>query len=281
MKKEANEHLMPTMSKAYDNREFIHSMDGRTIRLLAEYLYPEQFFRKNSINKTIAFFGSARVPAPEDYKEKTEALQAALETAAPEDKTSINEEIKKLERFTEMTESYADACRLAEMLSEWSMTLQPKDRYYICTGGGPGMMEAANRGARQAGSPNIGLNISLPFEQHPNPYITPSLNFEFHYFFMRKFWFVYLTRAVVALPGGFGTMDELFELLTLKQTKKVRKPIPIVLYNEKFWRKLFNFEYLVEIGMINKADLDLFHYSDSPEDAFDFITTNLKKFNNI
>lgn len=174
-----------------------------------------------------------------------------------------------------MTNCYNEAVILAEKLSLWSASLPDNKRVLICTGGGPGMMEAANRGAQRAGEPTIGLNISLPFEQYPNIYITPDLNFEFHYFFMRKFWFVYYAKAIVAMPGGFGTLDELMELLTLKQTMKVTKPLPILLFNKKFWQNLINFDYLVEMGMISQNDLDLFVYADSADEAFEYLTKNI------
>ncbi|HPP40494.1 MAG TPA: LOG family protein, partial [Candidatus Kapabacteria bacterium] len=158
----------------------------------------------------------------------------------------------------------------------WSAKLPPESRYYVCTGGGPGMMEAANRGAFQANQPSIGLNISLPFEQEPNIFISDELNFEFHYFFMRKFWFAYLAKAMVALPGGFGTLDELFEILTLRQTLKITRPLPIVLYSEEFWKNTVNFNYLLENRMISEKDFDLFIYANSPKEAFDYLVEQLK-----
>jgi uncharacterized protein (TIGR00730 family) len=261
--------------KAYDNRDFIHSRDGRIIRLIAEYQYPEQYFRKYGVKGTIVFYGSARTLSLEEFDVKIKDLNDKLAAADLDNKVIIQSEIDKLMNTLDMTRCYNEAVILAEKLSNWSTTLPENKRMLICTGGGPGMMEAANRGAYRAGMPTIGLNISLPFEQYPNSYITPDLNFEFHYFFMRKFWFVYYAKAIVAMPGGFGTLDELMELLTLKQTMKVTKPLPILLFYEKFWRNLINFDYLVDMGMISKRDLDLFVFADNADDAYDYLTKNI------
>jgi len=201
---------------------------------LSEYLEPLSHFRKQKIHDTIVFFGSARVT-----------------------------EEGPMGRY------YREARTLAKLLTEWSNGLQNfTRRFVVCTGGGPGIMEAANRGAHDAGGKNIGLNIGLPFEQWPNPYITPELSFEFHYFFMRKFWFAYLSKALVVFPGGFGTLDELMEILTLRQTKKITKPVSIVMYGSEYWNKVFDFHELVNHGMIARTDLDLFKVLDTPEEAF-------------
>lgn len=266
------------VEKAYDHKNFLHSSDGRTIRILAEYLYPEQYFRKHKVRNTIVFYGSARTISLEKYNSELARLSNLLESAPNEQKQSIEEEIimhKKLE-FT--SKIYSESVTLAEMLAKWSNQLPKEQRFYVCTGGGPGMMEAANRGAYQANQPSIGLNISLPFEQEPNMFISDELNFEFHYFFMRKFWFAYLAKAMVALPGGFGTLDELFEILTLKQTLKITRPLPIVLYSEEFWKNTINLDYLVENRMIKKEDLDLFRYANTPEEAYDYITYHLNLY---
>ncbi|GAB1371719.1 LOG family protein [Candidatus Kapaibacterium sp.] len=262
-------------AKAYDNKEFIHSKDGRLIRMISEYSYPEQYFRKYGIRGTVVFYGSARTLSLDEFETKLKDLNDQLALAAPDDKIFVQEKIENHMKTYDMTRCYNDAVILAEMISEWSKTLPDHQKMHICTGGGPGMMEAANRGAWRAKSPNIGLNISLPFEQYPNSYITPELNFEFHYFFMRKFWFVYYAKGIVAMPGGFGTLDELMEILTLKQTYKVSKPLPIVLYHEKFWKNLINFDYLVEVGMINKSDLELFRYANTPDEAFEYLKENI------
>lgn len=268
--------------KAYDNGEFIHSRDGRTIRILSEYLYPEQYFNKHEIKNAIVFYGSARTMPLDVWESKMTNLKRKLEQTTNEsEKGPIVAEIEQLEKIKFLSEVYQEAVETARMMAEWAESLPKNKRIYVCTGGGPGMMEAANRGAYLAQSPSIGLNISLPFEQTPNNYISGELNFEFHYFFMRKFWFSYLAAAMVALPGGFGTMDELFEILTLRQTKKVTRPMPIVLYSSKFWKSFINFDYLVDIKMINKSDLDLFKFCDTPQEAFDHLTTELTRIHKL
>jgi hypothetical protein len=177
-----------------------------------------------------------------------------------------------------MAHYYEDARALASMLTEWSVKIPARRRrFVVTTGGGPGIMEAANRGAKEAGGKTIGLNINLPFEQFPNPYITPSLNFEFHYFFMRKFWFAYLAKALVIFPGGFGTFDELFEILTLAQTDKLAKKILVVIYGSKYWNKLINFQAMIDAGTIAAKDLELFKMVDSPEEGFEYLRDGLTK----
>jgi uncharacterized protein (TIGR00730 family) len=261
--------------KAYDNSDFIHSANGRMIRMMSEYSYPEQYFKKYGINGTVVFYGSARTLSMDEFDVRNKDLNDEFALASPEDKLKVQEKIEAHMKTYDMTRCYNDAVILAEKIAEWSKTLPDHHKINICTGGGPGMMEAANRGAWRAKSPNIGLNISLPFEQYPNNYITEDLNFEFHYFFMRKFWFVYYAKGIVAMPGGFGTLDELMEILTLKQTTKVTKPLPIVLYYEKFWKNLINFDYLVEVGMINKSDLNLFRFANTPDEAFEYLKENI------
>jgi uncharacterized protein (TIGR00730 family) len=261
--------------KAYDNREFIHSRDGRTVRILAEYLYPDQHFRKRNINKAIIFFGSARSYSKMQHKAEEESLNRLIKEAIGADKKVIEAKIEALKLKQEVTEYYEDARKLSQMFCQWSKKLKKDQKFYICSGGGPGIMEAANRGAYECGEPNIGLNISLPFEQEPNQYISPDLNFEFHYFFMRKLWFVDIASAFIVFPGGFGTMDELFEILTLQQTLKVQRPIPIILYSEKFWKNLINFELMVQLGTIKREDLNLFKYANNIDDAFNYITKEL------
>lgn len=269
--------------KAYDNREFIHSRDGRTIRILSEYLYPDQHFRKRNINRAIIFFGSARSYSRVQHKAEEESLEKLLMEAEGTDKKVIKAKMDALKLKKEVTSYYEDARKLAQMICNWSKDLDVRDneKFYICSGGGPGIMEAANRGAYECGEPNIGLNISLPFEQEPNQYISPDLNFEFHYFFMRKFWFVDISSAFVVFPGGYGTMDELFEILTLQQTSKIHRPIPIILYSEKFWKDLINFELMVQLGTIKREDLDLFRFANSPDEAFNILTEELKEIYKI
>ncbi len=218
---------------AYEDPGFLDSEDGRPVRILAEYLGPLQRFRQASIHDTVVFFGSARLRAD-----------------GP------------------MGRYYQEAQELARLITLWSKSLSSRaHRYVVCSGGGGGIMEAANRGAAAAGGRSIGLNISLPREQRPNAYVTRGLSLEFHYFFMRKLWFAHLARALVAFPGGFGTLDELTEILTLAQTRKLESPIPVVLYGSAYWREILNFEALARHGMIDRQDLELFRYADDPQEA--------------
>src|SRR5580700_5694510 len=223
----------PRPPLAYKNEDFLKGPDSRPLRILSEYLEPLSHFRRQRIRDTIVFFGSARIK--ED---------------------------------SPLGQYYKDARKLAELVTAWAKTFRERTyRFVVCSGGGPGIMEAANRGAMDARGKTIGLNIGLPFEQFPNPYITNELSFEFHYFFMRKFWFAYMAKALVVFPGGFGTMDELFEILTLVQTKKLAKKMTIILYGSSFWKEIVNFEALVKYGTIAASDLELFHFADSPESA--------------
>jgi len=258
---------MPAMAeKAYKNIEFLNSRDARTLRILSEYLEPQARFARYGIRDTVVFFGSARA-------ESSDAAQAKLAEARA---SSDPERVASAERACLLARYYEDARELARRMTTWSKSVQKSSRRFIvCSGGGPGIMEAANRGASEAQGISIGLGISLPHEPTMNPYITRELGFEFHYFFMRKFWFVYLAKALVVFPGGFGTMDELFELLTLVQTGKSAKRMPIVLYGATFWREVLNLPALVRWGTISPADLDLFRIVDSVEEAFDHLRTQL------
>jgi uncharacterized protein (TIGR00730 family) len=222
---------------AYRDPEFLDSEEGRPVRILAEYLQPLHAFRRQRVHDTIAFFGSARI-----------------------------QEEGPLGRY------YREARELARLVTQWSESIHsPGHRFLVSTGGGPGIMEAANRGAQDAGGRTIGLNIGLPHEQRPNEYITAGLSFQFHYFFMRKLWFAYLARALVVFPGGFGTMDELFEILTLSQTAKLDRKVPVLLYGPEYWKKLVSFDLLVEAGMIAGSDLELFHFVNTPQEALDLL----------
>jgi uncharacterized protein (TIGR00730 family) len=229
---------------AFQNEAFLNSSDARPLRLLAEYLEPVSHFRRERIRDTVVFFGSARI-----------------------------KEEGPMGRY------YQEARTLARILTEWSDTLTNSTRrFVVCSGGGPGIMEAANRGAAEAGGKTIGLNIGLPFEQFPNPYITPELSFEFHYFFMRKFWFAYLAKALVVFPGGFGTLDEMMEILTLTQTQKLAKKVTILLYGSEYWKEIINFDALVKYDMVSPEDLDLFCYADDPASALEILKGGLMKY---
>ncbi len=262
-------------TKAYKDIEFLNSPDARTIRLLAEYLEPQRRLRQNRVKDTIVFFGSARLKAREAaLADKQDILDAIQRSGKAETPKNLLTQLQQAETMIEMSRYYEDAVELSRMLSEWSLSLN-KQRFVICSGGGPGIMEAANRGAHLAGAKSIGLNISLPFEQYANPYIPPELNFEFHYFFMRKFWFVYPSKALVVFPGGFGTMDELMEILTLVQTEKLRKEVFIVLYGGDFWNNVINFDALAKNGVISPADLRLFKTCNTPKEAFNYLKRKL------
>ncbi len=266
-------------TKAYDNPKFLHSSEARTIRMMAEYLYPQQQFINKKVHKTIIFFGSARIQSTEFYNNKLNILNEVKTKFIGEKLNEIEQEIEHIKKMQKSAKYYDEARKLSRLIAEWSQTLPKKERYHICTGGGPGIMEAANRGAVEGGAKSIGLNISLPFEQFPNPYLSKGLNFEFHYFFMRKLWFVMLAHGMIVFPGGFGTLDELMEVITLKQTHKTTKPLPIILYSSDFWNKLINFDYLVELGTISKNDLNLFTFADTPEEAFEYLKNELIKIN--
>lgn len=261
---------------AYQNEPFLSSPDGRILRILAEYQEPLARFRREQIQDTVVFFGSARFQGGD-------AARQALTAAEKNDlKTPAAEQEKNLKRAlaaVEMARYYEDARRLAHMLTDWSIQIPARRRrFVVTTGGGPGIMEAANLGAYEAGGKSIGLNINLPFEQNPNSYITPALNFEFHYFFMRKFWFAYLAKALVIFPGGFGTIDELFEILTLAQTDKLAKKILVVIYGSEYWHRIMNFQAFVDAGTVSPDDLNLFKFVDTPEDAFKFLRDGLTEY---
>jgi uncharacterized protein (TIGR00730 family) len=273
---------------AYENPSFLNGSDGRLIRIVAEYLEPLSRFRKEHIQDTVVFFGSARFRGREEADHALELLDntGSRHPAPSEEQPASVPDIaagkasdlqrKRAVAAVEMARYYEDARRLAQMLTVWAGKIPSRrHRFVVTSGGGPGIMEAANRGAYEAGGKTIGMNIRLPFEQSPNPYITPSLNFEFHYFFMRKLWFAYLAKALVVFPGGFGTLDEMFEILTLAQTHKLAKKITVVVYGSDYWKKIFNLDALVDTGAISPKDIDLFQYADTPEQAFEMLRAGL------
>ena len=254
---------------AYENPQFLNSPDGRILRIMSEYAEPLARFRREQIQDTVVFFGSARFHSLVDANK-------AMEDVGP---ASDDGTRKQAQARVTMARYYEDARKMAFLLSKWAAHIPARRRrFVVTTGGGPGIMEAANRGAREAGSKTIGLNIRLPFEQYPNPYITPALNFEFHYFFMRKFWFAYLAKALVIFPGGFGTLDELFEILTLAQTQKLAKKILVVIYGREYWERLINFQTMIDAGAISSKDLELFKIVDSPEEGYEFLRDGLTKY---
>jgi len=253
---------------AYENPQFLNSPDGRILRIMSEYAEPLARFRREQIQDTVVFFGSARFSSLEDADRAAKSVPSSADDEAR----------KAVQASVDMARYYEDARRMAFLLSKWAANIPARrKRFVVTTGGGPGIMEAANRGAREAGAKTIGLNIRLPFEQYPNPYITPSLNFDFHYFFMRKFWFAYLAKALVIFPGGFGTMDELFEILTLAQTQKLAKKILVVIYGREYWDRVINFQTFVDAGAISAPDLQLFKIVDTPEEGFEYLKEGLTR----
>jgi uncharacterized protein (TIGR00730 family) len=262
--------------KAYKNLEFLTSPDARVIRLISEFLEPARRFRHEGIKDTIVFFGSARVSPPATALAQLKKITGHLDNMRKKTPKALSQ-LEGAKIDLQMSRYYDDAVKLAGMLTKWSMKLVQPNRFVISSGGGPGIMEAANKGAKLAGGRSVGLNISLPFEQSSNPYIPNELNFEFHYFFMRKLWFVYLSKAMVMFPGGFGTFDETFEVLTLLQTRKLKKKVTVVLYGSEYWKNTINFDNLVRLRLINSDDLKMFRYADSPEEAFSHIVGELQK----
>jgi len=273
---------------AYENLNFLNSADGRLIRIVSEYMEPLARFRREQIQDTVVFFGSARFRGREETDHALELLAntGSREPAPSNEQPAKAPDIaagkasdlqrKRAVAAVEMARYYEDARRLAGLLTTWAKTIPSRrHRFVVTSGGGPGIMEAANRGAHEAGGKTIGMNIRLPFEQAPNRYITPSLNFEFHYFFMRKLWFAYLAKALVVFPGGFGTLDEMFEILTLAQTHKLGNKITVVIYGTEYWKEVFNLEALVDTGAISPKDLELFQFADTPEQAFELLRKGL------
>lgn len=262
--------------KAYKNQTFLGSADARVIRLLAEFIEPLSRFRHNGIKDTIVFFGSAQTKSKSDAQRILNELHRKAKKYEKIPRR-LHQQITAAKTQLQMSQYYEDAFELARLLTRWTKKLRAPNRFVICTGGGPGIMEAANRGAAAAKGKSVGLNISIPFEQGPNPYISDELNFEFHYFFMRKFWFVYLAKALVMFPGGFGTLDETMEVLTLLQTGKIKKKMTIVLYGKEYWDQIINFDAMVKLGVISQSDLNLFKYANTPKEAYAYLVKELTK----
>jgi len=259
--------------KAYKNLDFLNSPDARTIRIMCEYTETLTRFEKYGVKNTVVFFGSARIRPERIARKELREIEKLIVSSNPTEELMRAQ--NTAEAKVEMSRYYDEAAELAEMLTEWSSSLSEEQRFVICSGGGPGIMEAANLGAARAGGESIGLNISLPQEQTPNPYISENLAFEFHYFFMRKFWFVHLAKALVVFPGGFGTLDELLEVLTLEQTRKLPNRVPVLMYGSEYWKKVMNFDVMVERGMIAQTDLDLFKFADTSQEAFEYLKMKL------
>lgn len=259
--------------KAYQDIEFLNSSDGRIVRMLSEYLQPQSKFRKYKIIDTIVFFGSARLKSRKDSLAEVKKFNTINPST-----NFLAENLRQAQQLLNMSKYYEDAVELSKKLTEWSLSLETNsNRFIICSGGGPGIMEAANKGAKLAGGYSIGLNISIPFEQFVNKYVTKDLSFEFHYFFMRKFWFAYLAKALIVFPGGFGTMDEFFEILTLIQTEKIKKRMLLMVYDEKYWKSIINFEALVNNGVVSRSDLNKFTFCSNVDEAFHQIVKYFEK----
>ncbi|MFH1772507.1 MAG: LOG family protein [Candidatus Omnitrophota bacterium] len=265
------------VKKAYNNYDFLNSPSARSIRVLAEFIEPQVRFRKQNVHNTVVFFGSARTIPKHAALRNVRDTGAKVKKAEKPD-TRLLKRMESAKRDLIMSNYYEDAARLSEKLTAWFKEVKNAHKnFVICSGGGPGIMEAASLGARKAKGKSIGLNISLAMEQKPNPYQSKELSFEFHYFFIRKFWFFYPAKAIVVFPGGFGTLDELFELLTLVQTNKSRKYMPIILYGREYWEKIINFNEMVKYGVICPKDLNLFKMFSSVEEAFNYLKAKLTK----
>ena len=258
---------------AYRDHEFLDSEEARPLRILAEYLEPLGRFEAQNIQDTVVFFGSARIQSREEAEE---ALARLMRGRAGDSGVESDERVARGRKAVEWSRYYEEARELAGLLTEWSLTLgSTHNRFVVTSGGGPGIMEAANRGAKEAGGKTVGLNIRLPFEQGPNPYISEGLHFEFRYFFMRKFWFAYLAKSLVIFPGGFGTLDEMFEILTLMQTEKLAQQIQIILYGAEYWNRVLDFDALLEWGAVDAQDMRLLERADTPREAFELLKGHL------
>ena len=258
--------------------EFMSSGDARALRILAEYLEPWTRLRREGVHSTVVFFGSSRILPPDIARDQWQRIKGRLEKSKQKNRPRLVEKLKVARRSVEMSGYYQEARELARRLTQWSLSTSKDSGWFVVgSGGGPGIMEAANRGAREAGGRSIGFNISLPDAQPSNEHVTPELNFMFRYFFMRKLWFAQPAKALIVFPGGFGTMDELWEMMTLMQTCKVSQRVMILLYGSKFWKRAVNFNHLLQCGTVTEHDVSLLHFVDSPDEAFQVLRRSLRK----
>ena len=272
------DHDLDGATNSFYDHKFMGSPAARPARIMCEYLEPADRFRRLNIKNTIVFFGSARIQSMEDALRREAEIQTRVASASREKRRALEDALEAAKRNVVMSRYYEDAEALSRKLTAWSHSNhRPAQRFYVCSGGGPGIMEAANRGACAAGGRSIGLNITLPREQEPNPYQSEELSIHIHYFFMRKFWFVYLAKAMVVFPGGFGTMDEMFELLTIVQTEKTTKYMPIILYGSDYWNEVINFKALAKWGMIDPSDLERFRFMDDVDETYRYLKRELTR----
>jgi hypothetical protein len=257
---------VPVLDESYMN-----SHEARWVRILAETTYAQIRMKTLGVHNTVVFFGSAQIPSPEQAEEMLDRARASGD----------DREVHRAERISEVSSYYEDARKLAARITSWAMeqgTPESPQPFAVCTGGGPSIMEAGNRGAADVGGKSVGLNIYLPHEQEPNPYISPELNFQFHYFFTRKFHFLYRAKALVVFPGGYGSLDELFEVLNLIKTEKIIKQIEVILFGSTFWKNVINFDYMVDCGTIGVEDVEMFRYADTVDEAYEVLTRHLRRY---
>ncbi|MBD3168038.1 MAG: lysine decarboxylase [candidate division Zixibacteria bacterium] len=261
--------------KAYNNYEFLNSPPARIIRVLSEMIEPASRFQKHRVWDTVVFFGSARILPKKVAKKNLKAIEKEM-GSKKRISSVLEKRYDRALRDVSLARYYEDASKLAQKLTQWFKEYEDKNiRFLVCTGGGPGIMEAANKGAKKAKGKSVGLNISLPFEQFPNPFQSRELSFEFHYFFIRKFWFFYLAKALVVFPGGFGTLDELFELMTIIQTGKTKKQMPVILYGSDYWNEIVDIEAMARWGTISESDLEMYKTFDDVDSAYDYLKDEL------
>jgi len=264
----------------HEDSKFLASTPARPIRILGEYIHPLVQLKTEGIGDTIVMFGSARIDSHETASARYTRLKKEKVTRMNADRRKLHRQhLREAKSALEMSKYYEEARQLSHKITTWALSLGPRPRrFVVCSGGGPGIMEAANRGAYEAGGKSIGLSIELPHEQFANPYISPELSFNFHYFFMRKLWFAQIAKALIVFPGGFGTMDELWEMMTLSQTGKMPKNTLILIYGRKYWNDILNLKAMVRWGTINQAEYDLLQFADTVDEAFEVIRTGLEKY---